>query len=224
MATTRERRERRAERLEEWADKRDAKSKAGFAKAHEIADGIPFGQPILVGHHSEGRARRDQARIESGMRQGVESAEMADRHRQKAQNIRSAAAQSIYRDDVDEVERIERKLADLESQRDRRKAFNVAVRKRAKLTRAEKRLLANRMIIQDDEREAFDVAAKKAVKALAEQVKEDGLDKAELRDLEHALRFSGTVGYPSYSLSNLSARIRKYRKRLDEALARREAS
>jgi hypothetical protein len=34
---------------------------------------IPFGQPILVGHHSEGRARRDQGRIESGMRAGVES-------------------------------------------------------------------------------------------------------------------------------------------------------
>jgi predicted RNA methylase len=36
-----------------------------------IADNIPLGQPILVGHHSEKRARRDAARIENGMRKAV---------------------------------------------------------------------------------------------------------------------------------------------------------
>ena len=36
-----------------------------------IADNIPFGQPILVGHDSECRARKDAQRIEDGMRRAV---------------------------------------------------------------------------------------------------------------------------------------------------------
>jgi protein-L-isoaspartate O-methyltransferase len=36
-----------------------------------IADGIPMGQPILVGHHSERHARRDAEKIQSGMRKAV---------------------------------------------------------------------------------------------------------------------------------------------------------
>lgn len=73
--TYRERREARAEKLREWAAKRDAKSAAGFQAARTVADGIPLGQPILVGHHSEKRHRRDIARIDSGMRAGAEKTE-----------------------------------------------------------------------------------------------------------------------------------------------------
>jgi protein-L-isoaspartate O-methyltransferase len=36
-----------------------------------IADGIPLGQPILVGHHSERRARKDAEKIQGGMRKAV---------------------------------------------------------------------------------------------------------------------------------------------------------
>ena len=36
-----------------------------------IADNIPFGQPILIGHHSEKRARRDKEKIDNGMRKAV---------------------------------------------------------------------------------------------------------------------------------------------------------
>jgi hypothetical protein len=56
--TTRERREARAARLREWADKREAKSTAAFDAVRQIADNIPMGQPILVGHHSESAAAR----------------------------------------------------------------------------------------------------------------------------------------------------------------------
>jgi Spy/CpxP family protein refolding chaperone len=72
--TYRERRLRKAERLRGWAAKRTAKSAAAFESARVVADGIPMGQPILVGHHSERRHRRDIARIDSGMRNGVERA------------------------------------------------------------------------------------------------------------------------------------------------------
>lgn len=57
--TYRDRREAKADRLREWAEKREAKAAAAFDSAATLSDAIPFGQPILVGHHSEKRARRD---------------------------------------------------------------------------------------------------------------------------------------------------------------------
>ena len=62
MATYRERRLAKAERLRDWAVKREEKAASAFKAAHTLADMIPMGQPILVDHHSEGRARRDAER------------------------------------------------------------------------------------------------------------------------------------------------------------------
>ena len=53
-----ERAQERAERFEEYSDKREAEAHRAKAAVDAIADGIPLGQPILVGHHSERRARR----------------------------------------------------------------------------------------------------------------------------------------------------------------------
>jgi hypothetical protein len=50
MSTYRERREARAERLREWADKRAEKAGAAAERASEMGAAIPFGQPILAGH------------------------------------------------------------------------------------------------------------------------------------------------------------------------------
>lgn len=66
-----ERAEDRAERMSGYADNASARSEAAYARAHQIADGIPFGQPVLVGHHSEGRHRRDLDRIDRGMRASI---------------------------------------------------------------------------------------------------------------------------------------------------------
>lgn len=129
--TRRERMERRAERRREWAEGRRQKSDAAFGRAREIADGIPFGQPILVGHHSEGAARRDQARIESGLRAGVESHRMAEHHLEKADGIEAQLARSIFSDDPDAIERLQERIAELEAKRDRVKAYNASCRKGA---------------------------------------------------------------------------------------------
>lgn len=127
--TYRERRLRRADRLEGWAEGRAAKADAAAAKAEEMAGMIPFGQPILVGHHSEGRAIRDAKRIQSGFKRSAEHADMADRHASKAANIRAAVDRAIYDDDPDVVERLAEKLAGLEAQREQVKAANAAYRK-----------------------------------------------------------------------------------------------
>ena len=74
----------RAQRRRDWAEGRREKADAAFGTAQRIADGIPMGQPILVGHHSERHHRRDVARIDGAMRRGVESTRMADYHEERA--------------------------------------------------------------------------------------------------------------------------------------------
>lgn len=61
----------RAERFEEYSDKRAADAERAHEYVENITSGIPLGQPILIGHHSEKHARRDQKRIENGMRRAV---------------------------------------------------------------------------------------------------------------------------------------------------------
>lgn len=131
MSTYRERREAKADRLREWADKRDAKASSAFGRADEIADMIPFGQPILIGHHSESRHRRDVDRIQSNTSKGVEHLNKRDDFRRRADGIEAQLDRSIYSDDDDAIDRLRDRLADLEAQRDRIKAYNASCRKGA---------------------------------------------------------------------------------------------
>lgn len=127
--TYRERRERRMQRRLDWAASRDRKSAAGFARARAIADHIPLGQPILVGHHSERRHRRDLERIDSGMSAGVESAKMASHHRGCADTIARQLDASIYSDDADAIPALEARIAEREAEAEKRAAVNRAWRK-----------------------------------------------------------------------------------------------
>jgi Domain of unknown function (DUF3560) len=61
-----ERQEERAERFEGYKDRRATEAERAEEHASTLANGIPLGQPILVGHHSERRARRDAERIRDG--------------------------------------------------------------------------------------------------------------------------------------------------------------
>ena len=61
----------RADRFSAYQGKRAADAEQARKSVSAIADGIPLGQPILVGHHSERHARRDAEKIESGMRKAT---------------------------------------------------------------------------------------------------------------------------------------------------------
>lgn len=73
-----DRAEDRAERFEGYSESRTAESQQALATVAAIADHIPFGQPILVGHHSEGRARRDAERIRKGTERAVNAWKTAE--------------------------------------------------------------------------------------------------------------------------------------------------
>ena len=127
--TYRERRARRAERLREWADKREAKAEAAYDQSSRLASVIPFGQPILVGHYSENADRRYRNRIGRQMDKSIEHSAKASSMRSRADNIEAQAAHAIYSDDPDAIERLAAKVAALESQRDAMKQRNATFRK-----------------------------------------------------------------------------------------------
>ena len=210
MGTYRERRERRAARREEWAEGREAKAGREFAQVKQTADAIPLGQPILVGHHSEKRARRDQKKIRRGVRRGLDHQKMAKRHRSRAAGIRDQLDRSIYSDDHDAAERLRERIAEREAERDRMKAINrVAARVgRAHGFKRRTGLWAHNMT---DER-TDEVRA-----VLGKVCKEVEATAKEVRDLVSAFQHSGTLGYPGYVLSNLGANIRRDRGRLPAA-------
>jgi phospholipid N-methyltransferase len=66
-----ERAEERAERFDDYSDKRAQDYERTSNAVKTLADGIPLGQPILIGHHSERHARKDAERIENGMKKAV---------------------------------------------------------------------------------------------------------------------------------------------------------
>lgn len=87
-----ERQEERAERFEVYSVKRAAESERELTAVDKLASAIPFGQPILVGHHSERRARKHAQRIENGMRRAVNLFETSEYWERRAEaSLRLAA-------------------------------------------------------------------------------------------------------------------------------------
>lgn len=115
--------ERRRERLEARAARLAAKASAEFRKAdlREEASGIPFGQPILVGHHSERRHRNAIARAHAAMGRGVALDKAAQAAAAAAEGVGSAGISS---DDPDAVAKLKAKLAALEERVANEKRWN----------------------------------------------------------------------------------------------------
>lgn len=128
MATRRERLEARAERRRGWSGSAAARSQEAYEKEHAIGDRIPMGQPILVGHHSEGRARRDVARMQTLASRSIEEGRKSERHASAADSIEHQLETSIFDDDEDAVEQLRAKAARLEEERDQRKKANADYR------------------------------------------------------------------------------------------------
>ncbi|MFA0125560.1 DUF3560 domain-containing protein, partial [Vibrio sp. 10N.261.48.A2] len=73
-----ERQEAKRDRLEERAAKAEAVSNERFNTASTLGKMLPFGQPILVGHHSEAKHRKHAESINTNMRKSVEAQDKAE--------------------------------------------------------------------------------------------------------------------------------------------------
>lgn len=121
MTTYRERREARAERLRGWAEKREQRAEAVFETNRPYTSDYAFNtQP---GHIPA------RARIIAQEDRQFESLRKAESMKSRADGIESQLASSIYSDDPDAIERLQAKLADLEAERARIKAYNASCRK-----------------------------------------------------------------------------------------------
>lgn len=80
-----QRQQARSQRLAQRADRAADAAQAAAARGREIASRIPFGQPILIGHHSERRHRRDLATIDRAHRTAAEQEERATELARRAQ-------------------------------------------------------------------------------------------------------------------------------------------
>jgi hypothetical protein len=86
----------RAERFEDRADNKERESTNLYNSAHKMADCIPFGQPILVGHYSEGRDRRFRDRISRTFERAFEAGDTAKYYARRAECARATADGAQY--------------------------------------------------------------------------------------------------------------------------------
>jgi Domain of unknown function (DUF3560)/Large polyvalent protein associated domain 29 len=131
---------------QERIDRRTAAAAAGIVRHRNLSDGyynrshsmtscIPFGQPILVGHHSEGRDRRYRAKAWNMMGKSVSHSDTASYYEDKLQSIETNTA--ISSDDPDAIAKLKRKIEAAELSQERMKEANKII-KSAKLSTQEK--------------------------------------------------------------------------------------
>lgn len=107
-----ERQERKKELYQERAEQAEQRSQSHYKRHNDIASIIPMGQPILIGHHSEKRHRKDLDRIDNEMRKSIQESEKADYYRNKIDNINNNIA--ISSDDPKAIEKLQAKIKELE--------------------------------------------------------------------------------------------------------------
>lgn len=95
-----------------------------------MADCIPFGQPILVGHHSEHRDRNFRKKIHNTFGKSFEAQDKAKHYEQKAATLENNRA--IFSDDPQAIQKLEQKLADLKGSQEFMKAANKCIKKQDK--------------------------------------------------------------------------------------------
>lgn len=122
-----EKRQARYDRLLAAASKAQKESNAAREESDRTSSFIPLGQPILVGHYSEGRDRRYRERIRNKMRKGYELAQKAEYYRQRATATQDNDA--IFSDDPDATEKIQDKITRLEKRQELMKQANKLIRK-----------------------------------------------------------------------------------------------
>jgi len=123
--------EARRERLEAAADRAEARATAAYKRAdlREEVSGIPFGQPILVGHHSEGRHRAAIKRADSAMRASITENKRAADLRARADAVGSGGISS---DDPEAIQKLQAEIDKAKASQEMMKAANKVVRKAVK--------------------------------------------------------------------------------------------
>lgn len=122
------RRQNRIDHAKAQAAKNEQKGDDLYNQAKQMASAIPFGQPILVGHHSEKRDRNYRSKIHNTFGKAFEAMDKAKHYEQKAETI--ADNDAIFSDDPQALQKLKQKLAGLQSSHEFMKAANKCIRKK----------------------------------------------------------------------------------------------
>lgn len=127
MNTYEQKIEAKRERFEALAASNRDKSNAAYARSdmREGASGIPLGQPILVGHHSEGRHRAAIKRADNAMRNSIDLDKKADYYERRAAGVGTGGISS---DDPEAIAKLQAKLEELQQLQDFMKRANKIIR------------------------------------------------------------------------------------------------
>jgi len=86
----------RAGRFEDRTERAESASDAAHKRSHDMMDAISFGQPILVGHYSEGRDRRYRERAWNLLGKAVAESDKAKHYAERAATARATAEGAEY--------------------------------------------------------------------------------------------------------------------------------
>ncbi|MFC3530248.1 DUF3560 domain-containing protein [Paracoccus mangrovi] len=186
----------RRDRLEAAADRAETRANAAYKRADmsEAATGIPFGQPILVGHHSEARHRRAIERADNAMRKSVAEDKRARELRAKAASVGTGGISS---DDPEAIAKLQKQIDDAEALQKQMKAANQVVKKWSKKGVGGE--------TEGPDFDAYHAALKVIVPAATEKVAR-----------EFITRHMGSVGFAPYQLTNNGANIRRLKARVEQ--------
>lgn len=123
-----EHREKRIANAKRLAVKNEREAESLYNSAHEMASFIPFGQPILVGHHSEKRDRRYREKIHNKFGKSFEKREKAEYYAEKAKTIENNDA--ISSDDPQAMQKLTDKLKSLQEAQEFMKSANKYIMKK----------------------------------------------------------------------------------------------
>lgn len=181
--------QKKKEHYEAAAEKSDKRATDHHKANRAISDMIPFGQPILVGHHSEKRHRGDLKKMRNHADKMVEEMDKAEYYQNKAAGVGRGGISS---DDPEAVVKLKEKLANLEQQHKKMVEINKEYRKL-------KGDVDKMQTITDSQRIAIKTAYQEAV------------------DNKYANEKNYNP-IPSYDLTNSRGNVRNIKKRIDALL------
>ena len=115
----------RKERYLQLAEQAEQESRSAWREADKMAEAIPMGQPILVGHYSERADRAFRDRIDAKQHKTFDLSSKAAYYRDKAESVGTGGISGL---DPDAVAKLEKELEKRVKAQEEMKAANRAVK------------------------------------------------------------------------------------------------
>jgi hypothetical protein len=197
--------EAKRQRLLDAAERAEAQSNAAYKRAdlREEVSGIPFGQPILVGHHSEGRHRRAIERADNAMRASIDASKRAQDLRGRAHSVGTGG---ISADDPEAIQKLQAEVDAATAQQAFMREANKVIRRAVKRG------------ITGPDSAGFEAYRAELTALHGKEYPAGAAAKILAPD------FAGRTGFADYQLTNNGANIRRMETRLAQLRAAHAAA